>query len=51
MTTCERRVFTGMLNDKSQRQLAAELGWSRKTVMLAQRRAREKLAAQDALAA
>jgi len=31
--------------------LAAELGWSRKTVMLAQRRAREKLAAQDAIAA
>jgi DNA-binding CsgD family transcriptional regulator len=40
-----------MLNDKSQRQLAAELGRSRKTVILAQRSAREKLAAQDALAA
>jgi len=51
MTTCERRVFTGMLNDKSQRQLAAELGWSRKTVMRAQRSAREKLAAQQPLAA
>ena len=51
MTTCEREVLAGMLNDKSQRQLAAELGWSRKTVMLAQRRAREKLAAQHALAA
>ena len=51
MTTCERQALAGMLNDKSQRQLAAELGWSRKTVMLAQRRAREKLAAQDALAA
>ena len=51
MTACERQVFTGMVNDKSQRQLAAELGWSRKTVMLAQRRAREKLAAQHALAA
>ena len=46
MTTCERQALAGMLNDKSQRQLAAELGWSRKTVMLAQRRAREKLAAQ-----
>ena len=51
MTTCERRVFTGMLNDKSQRQLAAELGWSRKTVMRAQRSAREKLAAHQPLAA
>jgi RNA polymerase sigma factor (sigma-70 family) len=51
MTTCERQVLAGMLNDKSQRQLADELGWSRKTVMLAQRRAREKLAAQHALAA
>ncbi len=51
MTTCERQVLAGMLNDKSQRQLAAELGWSRKTVMLAQRSAREKLAAQHALAA
>ncbi len=51
MTTCERQALAGMLNDKSQRQLAAELGWSRKTVMLAQRRAREKLAAQHALAA
>jgi RNA polymerase sigma factor (sigma-70 family) len=51
MTACERHVLAGMLNDKSQRQLAAELGWSRKTVMLAQRRAREKLAAQHALAA
>jgi DNA-directed RNA polymerase specialized sigma24 family protein len=41
-----------VLNDTSQRQLAAEPGWSRKTVMLAQRSAREKLAAnQDALAA
>jgi RNA polymerase sigma factor (sigma-70 family) len=43
MTTCERQVLAGMLNDKSQRQLAAELGWSRKTVMRAQRSAREKL--------
>jgi len=51
MTTCERQALAGMLNDKSQRQLAAELGWSRKTVMLAQRRAREKLAAQHAIAA
>ena len=51
MTTCERQVLAGMLNDKSQRQLAAELGWSRKTVMLAQRSAREKLAAHQALAA
>jgi RNA polymerase sigma factor (sigma-70 family) len=51
MTACERLVLAGMLNDKSQRQLAAELGWSRKTVMSAQRNAREKLAAHQALAA
>jgi len=51
MTTCERQVLTGTLNDKSQRQLAAELGWSRKTVMLAQRSAREKLVNHHALAA
>ena len=51
MTTCERHVLAGILNDKSQRQLAAELGWSRKTVMLTQRSAREKLAAHQALAA
>jgi RNA polymerase sigma factor (sigma-70 family) len=51
MTACERQVLAGMLNDKSQRQLAAELGWSRKTVMLTQRSAREKLAAHQALAA
>jgi RNA polymerase sigma factor (sigma-70 family) len=51
MTACERQVLAGMLNDKSQRQLAAELGWSRKTVMLAQRSARGKLAAHQALAA
>jgi hypothetical protein len=40
-----------MLNDKSQRQLAAELGWSRKSVRRAQRSAREKLAAHQRLAA
>ena len=51
MTVGQRQVFAGMLNDKSQRQLAAELGWPRKTVMLAQRSAREKLAAHQALAA
>ena len=51
MTGCERQALAGMLNDKSQRQLAAELGWSRKTVTLAQRSAREKLVAQHALAA
>ena len=51
MTAGQRQVFAGMLNDKSQRQLAAELGWPRKTVMLAQRSAREKLAAHQALAA
>ena len=51
MTTCERQALAGLLNDKSQRQLAAELGWSRKTVMRAQRSAREKLGAHQPLAA
>jgi FixJ family two-component response regulator len=51
MTTRERQVLAGMLNDKSQRQLAAELGWSRKAVMVTQRIAREKLNAHEALAA
>jgi FixJ family two-component response regulator len=51
MTASERQVLAGMVNDKSQRQLAAEIGWPRKTVMLAQRSAREKLAAQQTLAA
>jgi len=44
-------MLARMLNDKSQRQLAAQLGWPRKTVMLAQRSVREKLAAQQPLAA
>jgi RNA polymerase sigma factor (sigma-70 family) len=51
LTARERQALAGMLNDKSQRQLAAELGCSRKTVMRAQRSAREILAAQQTLAA
>ena len=51
MTARERQTLTGMVNDKSQRQIAAELGCSRKTVMRAQRSAREKLALQQTLAA
>jgi RNA polymerase sigma factor (sigma-70 family) len=51
MTARERQALTGMVNDKSQRQIAAELGCSRKTVMRAQRSAREKLAPQQTLAA
>jgi len=51
LTPCERLVIGGTVNDKSQRQLAAEHGLSRKAVMVAQRTAREKLAAQQTLAA
>ena len=51
LTPCERLVIAGTVNDKSQRQLAAEHGLSRKAVMVAQRTAREKLAAQHTLAA
>ena len=51
MTARERQALTGMVNDKSQRQIAAELGCSRKTVMRAQRSAREKLAPHQTLAA
>ena len=51
LTSSERVVVAGTVNDKSQRQIAAELGWSRKTVIRAQRSAREKLAAQPPLAA
>ena len=51
LTPCERLVIAGTVNDKSQRQLAAEHGLSRKAVMVAQRTAREKLAAQQTLAA
>ena len=50
-TPSERVVVAGTVNDKSQRQIAAELGWSRKTVIRVQRSAREKLAAQPPLAA
>ena len=51
LTALERLVLAGTLNDKSQRQLAAEHSLPRKTVMLALRSVREKLAAQPALAA
>ena len=51
LTPLERLVLAATVNDKSQRQLAAELGCSRRTVMIALRSAREKLATQPALAA
>jgi RNA polymerase sporulation-specific sigma factor len=51
LTAREQQALTGMLNDKSQRQIAAEHGLSRKAVMRAQRSARHKLAAQHTLAA
>jgi RNA polymerase sigma factor (sigma-70 family) len=51
LTALERLVLAGTLNDKSQRQLAAQHGLSRKAVMRALRSAREKLAGQETLAA
>jgi DNA-directed RNA polymerase specialized sigma24 family protein len=51
LTAKERAALTGVLNDKSHQQLAAEQGSTRKAVALALRRARRKLAAQEALAA
>lgn len=51
LTARERAALTGVLNGKSHEQLAAEQGSTRKAVSLALRRARRKLAAQDALAA
>ena len=51
LTAKERAALTGVLNGKSHQQLAAEQGSSRKAVALALRRARRKLAAQEALAA
>ena len=51
LTPLERLTLAATMNDKSQRQLAGELGCSRRTVMIALRSAREKLATQPALAA
>ena len=51
LTPLERLVLAATVNDKSQRRLAAELGCSRRTVMIALRSAREKLATQPVLAA
>ena len=51
LTPVERLVLAATVNDKSQRRLAAELGCSRRTLMIALRSAREKLASQPALAA
>ena len=51
LTARERAALTGVLNGKSHQQLAVEQGSTRKAVSLALRRARRKLAAQEALAA
>jgi len=51
LSAFERLAITGTVNDKSQRQLAAEHGLSRKAVRIALRTAREKLAAHQARAA
>ena len=51
LTARERAALTGVLNGKSHQQLAAEHGSTRKAVALALRRARRKLAAEEALAA
>ena len=50
LTAKERAALTGVLNGKSHEQLAAEQGSTRKAVSLALRRARRKLAAEEALA-
>ena len=51
LTARERAALTGVLNGKSHQQLAVEQGSTRKAVSLALRRARRKLATQEALAA
>jgi len=51
LTSKERTALTGVLNGKSQQQLADEQGSTRKAVKAALRRARDKLAIQEALAA
>ena len=51
LTVKEHAALTGMLNGKSQQQLANEQGSTRKAVKAALRRARDKLAVQEALAA
>jgi len=51
LTPREREALLGMLNDRSQQQLADELGGTAKAFALALRRARDKLAAREELAA
>jgi len=51
LTNNERTVLAGVLNDKTHQQLADEQGSTRKAVALTLRRARRKLAVQEALAA
>ncbi len=51
LTVKERAALIGVLNGKSQQQLAGEQASTRKAVKAALRRARDKLAAPEALAA
>ena len=51
LTAKERTALVGVLNDKSHQQLADEQGLTRKVVSIALRRARNKLAVPDTLAA
>ena len=51
LTLKERAALIGVLNGKSQQQLADEQGSTRKAVKAALRRARDKLAVNEALAA
>jgi RNA polymerase sigma factor (sigma-70 family) len=51
LTVRERAALTGVLNGKSHEQLAVEQGSNSNAVKLSLRRARRKLAAQEALAA
>ena len=50
MSRKEPAALTGMLNGKSQQQLADEQGSTKKAVKAALRRARDKLAVPEALA-
>jgi RNA polymerase sigma factor (sigma-70 family) len=51
LTEKERTALTGVLNEKSHQQIANEQGSTRKAVSTALRRAREKLALPESLAA
>lgn len=51
LTAKEHQALVGVLNGRCQQELAAELGWTAKMYKTALRRARDKLAACEAIAA